>query len=88
MLGFSRTRVMHMSKFKETCARCPYHNRQRVGDSFDRADAWYCFHPYTGGSMRYADHPIVAAYRDEKDGAPEIPAWCPLPDIKKVKGGG
>lgn len=74
-----------MSKFKETCEMCSHHATQRVGDSFDRADAWYCLHPTQGkeradGRKYFADFPCIDKYRDAKDGAPEIPKWCPLPE--------
>lgn len=72
-----------MAKFKETCEQCRHHQIRRVGDSFDRAKAWYCFHPATGTSKYFDDHPVIDSYRDEKDGAPEIPEWCYLPDLNR-----
>lgn len=73
-------------KIKETCGMCKHHATQRVGDSFDRGEAWYCFHPTQGkkredGKRYFKDFPCVDEYRDAKDGDPEIPKWCPLPDI-------
>lgn len=61
-----------MSKFRETCGRCKHVKRYRVGDSFDRADAWIC-----GITNKEID-----GYRDAKEPDPDIPDWCPLPDIK------
>ena len=65
-----------MSKFKEHCSRCIHSYNRYVGDSFDRGKEWKCTHP------SFKKHKIIDAYRDEKERDPEIPKWCPLPDIE------
>lgn len=50
------------------CYNCNNIQRMRVGDSFDRADSWYCV----------LKEKMIDSYRDAKDGIPDLPKWCPL----------
>lgn len=55
------------------CKICEHIKRKRVGDRFDRAEEWYC----------KEKEKIIDAYRDAKDGAPELPDWCPILQAKR-----
>ena len=50
------------------CDYCENIQIERVGDSFDRADSWYCIKAKK----------MIDSYRDAKDGKPDLPKWCPL----------